>query len=286
MPPPPVPPLTDSEILEIERANASGRQPVLFVHGLWLLASSWDPWRELFESEGYTTLAPGWPDDPDTVEVGRTEPGRFAGKSVGGIANHFTLAVERLDRTPAIVGHSFGGLLTQMLAGRGLATASVAIDPAPFRGVLPLPRSALKAAWPVIGRPSNLHASVMLTEAQFRFAFTNALDAPEATRLYETFAVPGSAVPLFQAATANLNPKTELRVDCTAAKRGPMKILSGERDHTVPWSLANAAYKKQRRNTAVTEVQELAGRGHSLVIDSGWPEVAHVALDFLRRHAA
>ena len=284
--PAPFAPLTTREIEEIDRANASGLPPVVFIHGLWLLPSSWDPWRALFEAEGFTTIAPGWPDDPLTVEEGRADPDRFAGKSVEGVANHFTLAIDRLERKPAIIGHSFGGLVAQILAGMGLASATVAIDPAPFRGVLPLPRSSLKAAWPVIGRPGNLHQSVMLTPAQFRYAFTNALDEHEAATLYDTFAVPGSAVPLFQAATANLNPKSELKVATQHPDRGPMKFLSGEKDHTVPWAIANASFKKQRRNAAVTEIEELPNRGHSLVIDSGWREVAQSALDFLGRHLA
>ena len=157
--------LTTRETEEIERANASGRPPVVFVHGLWLLASSWDPWRELFEAHGYTTLAPGWPDDPPTVEEGRARPELFAGKSVGAVTDHYATAIEQLDRKPAVIGHSFGGLITQKLAGHGLASVSVPIDPGPFRGVLPLPRSALRAAWPVIGNPAQPQA---VGDAQLR----------------------------------------------------------------------------------------------------------------------
>jgi pimeloyl-ACP methyl ester carboxylesterase len=257
---------------------------VVFVHGLWLLASSWDVWRELFEARGYATVAPGWPDDPATVEEGRRKPEVFAGKSVGGITDHVAEIIRRLDSKPAIVGHSFGGLITQKLAGRGLASVSVPIDPGPFRGVLPLPISALRAAFPVIGNPANRKRSVMLTYDQFRFAFVNAVDEQEARQLYDTYPVPGSGVPLFQAAFANLNPATEASADTRNPARGPMKIISGQKDNTVPWAIANASFKRQRRNPAVTTIQEIPGRGHSLVIDSGWQEVAQAALEFIDEH--
>jgi non-heme chloroperoxidase len=278
--------LTDAELQQIDQANRSGRPPVVFVHGLWLLAGSWDPWRELFESRGYATLAPGWPDDPDTVEEGRRRPELFAGKSVGGITDHVAEAIGRLDAKPAVVGHSFGGLITQKLAGQGLASVSVAIDPGPFRGVLPLPVSSLKAALPVIGNPANRKRSVMLTYEQFRFAFVNAVPEAEAKELYDAYPVPGSGIPLFQAAFANINPRTEASVDSTTPDRGPMKVISGEKDNTVPWAIANASYKRQRRNASVTEIEEIPGRGHSLVIDSGWQQVAEVALAFIEQHRA
>jgi non-heme chloroperoxidase len=276
--------LTGRELEEIERTNASGRPQVVFVHGLWLLAGSWDPWRDLFEARGYACLAPGWPDDPATVAEGRARPEAFAGKTVGAITDHFADVIRRLKAKPAIVGHSFGGLITQKLAGQGLASVSVAIDPAPFRGVLPLPLSALKAAWPVLSNPANRGRSVMLAYEQFRFAFANAVDEEQAKRLYDAYPVPGSGVPLFQAAFANINPATEAAVDSMNKERGPMKFISGEKDNTVPWAIANASFKRQRRNAAVTEIQEMKGRGHSLVIDAGWDEVAGVALDFIDRH--
>jgi non-heme chloroperoxidase len=252
---------------------------------LWLLASSWDPWRELFETRGYITIAPGWPDDPATVEAGRGNPAGFAGKSVGAITDHFADAIGRLSAKPAVVGHSFGGLITQKLAGRGLASVSVPIDPAPFRGVLPLPISALKAALPALKSPGNRNRSVMLTYEQFRFAFVNAVDEAEAKSLYEKYPVPGAGLPLFQAAFANVNPGTEASVDSKTSARGPMKLISGEKDRTVPWAIANASFKRQRRNSNVTEIEEIAGRGHSLVIDSGWEQVATTALDFIDRYA-
>ncbi len=275
--------LTQAELDQLDAATATGKQPVIFVHGLWLLASSWDQWRGLFESAGYATAAPGWPDDPATVAEGRANPNAFAGKSVGAITDHYVQAIRRLKTKPVVIGHSFGGLITQKLAGQGLAAASVAIDPAPFRGVLPLPVSALKAAFPVLGNPKNRKRAVMLTPEQFRFAFTNSVGEDEARQLYDTYPVPGSGVPLFQAAFANVNPKSQASVDSTNPDRGPLLIISGERDNTVPWAIANASYKKQRRNPGVTEIAEIVGRGHSLVIDSGWAEVAQKALDFVRK---
>ncbi len=268
---------------QIERANASGLQPVVFIHGLWLLPSSWDRWMTVFEEAGYATVNPGWPDDPETVEEANAHPEVFAHKTVGQVADHYSAIIGHLNKKPAIIGHSFGGLLVQMVAGRGLAAATVAIDPGPFRGVLPLPISALKSAAPVLGNPLNHRRAVPLTYDQFRYGFANAVTEEEAKELYDTFAVPASGVPLFQAATANLNPWTEAKVDTENPERGPLLIISGEKDNTVPWAIANASFKKQERNQAVTEIVEMPNRGHALVIDSGWREVADTALTFVRR---
>jgi pimeloyl-ACP methyl ester carboxylesterase len=276
--------LSQREQREIDRANASGRTPVLFVHGLWMLPSSWDRWRGVFEQDGFTTLAPSWPDDPETVAEARERPHVFAHKHIGQVHEHVANVIRRLHTVPAIVGHSFGGLITQMLAGDGMSIASVAVDPAPFRGVLPLPISSLRAAFPVLGNPLNFQRAVPLTLPQFRYSFANAVSSAEASQLYDTYAVACSGMPLFQAATANLNPWTEARVDVRNPRRGPLLIVSGEKDNTVPWALANAAFRRQKRNAAPTEIREVPNRGHSLVIDSGWREVADLALEFIRRH--
>jgi pimeloyl-ACP methyl ester carboxylesterase len=275
--------ITEHEAEQVARANATGLQPVVFVHGLWLLPSSWDRWAALFEEAGYTALTPGWPDDPETVEEANAHPEVLAHKTVGQVADHFAEIVGGLKRKPAIIGHSFGGLLAQILAGRGLASATVAIDPAPFRGVLPLPFSALKSAWPVLGNPANRNRAIPLTYDQFRFGFANAVSEDEAKDLYMTFAVPASGAPLFQAATANLNPWTEARVNSETSERGPLLIISGEKDNTVPWSIANASFKQQQKNSSVTEIIEMPNRGHALTIDSGWRMVADTALTFVRR---
>jgi pimeloyl-ACP methyl ester carboxylesterase len=270
---------------QIEKANATGKTPVVFIHGLWLLPSSWDRWATVFDEAGYAPLTPGWPDDPQTVEQANAKPEVFAHKSVGQVADHFAEVIGQLGRKPAVVGHSFGGLLTQIVAGRGLSSVSVAIDPAPFRGVLPLPISALKSASPVLGNPANRNRAVPLTYEQFRFGFANAVSEEEAKELYTTYAVPAAGLPLFQAATANLNPWTEAKVNSKNPDRGPLLIINGEKDNTVPWAIANASYKKQKRNEGVTEIVELPDRGHALTIDSGWREVADTALAFVKRFA-
>jgi pimeloyl-ACP methyl ester carboxylesterase len=275
--------ITEYEALEVARANQDGRQPVVFVHGLWLLPSSWDRWAALFEEAGYVALAPGWPDDPDTVEEAAAHPEVFAHKTVGQVADHFDEVIRGLKKKPAVIGHSFGGLLAQIIAGRGLSAATVAIEPAPFRGVLPLPFSALKSAWPVLGNPANRNRAIPLTYDQFRYGFANAVSEDEAKSLYATYAVPASGVPLFQAATANLNPWTEAKVDVEREDRGPLLIMSGERDNTVPRAISHAAYEQQRRNPGITEFTEAPGRGHSIVIDDGWREVAQNAVDFVKR---
>jgi pimeloyl-ACP methyl ester carboxylesterase len=275
--------ITTRERAEIDAANASGKQPVVFIHGLWLLASSWVNWREYAESKGYSTIAVDWPNDPPTVEAARADPSVFAGNGVTDVADHIAEVIGALTTAPIVIGHSFGGLLAQNIAGRGLAKATVSIDPAPTRGVLPLPVSALKASSPVLTNPANLRRAVTLTPTQFRFAFANAVDDAEATSLYETYHVAAPGRPLFQAATANVNPRSQASADATNPGRGPLLFISGEKDNTVPWALTNAAYKRQKKNGGITEIVELRGRGHSLVIDSGWKEVADTAFAFVER---
>ena len=275
--------VTEHEREQIDRANATTATPVVFVHGLWLLPSSWERWARLFEEAGYVAVSPGWPDDPETVEQAKEQPEVFARKSVGEVADHFESVISGLERKPAVIGHSFGGLLTEILAGRGLAAVSVAISPAPFRGVLPLPISALRVASTALKNPANYNRAVPLTYDQFRYGFANAVPEDEAKELYEAYSVPGPGKPLFQAAAANLNPWTEAAVDTKNPLRGPMLIMSGERDHTVPRAISEAAYHRQLRNGGVTEFVEMPGRGHSLTIDHGWREVCDTALAFIGR---
>jgi pimeloyl-ACP methyl ester carboxylesterase len=277
--------ITTREQQEIERANESALKPIVFVHGLWLLPGSWDRWRALAEEQGYTTLAPGWPDDPETVEEANRDPEVFAKKHIKQITDHYVEVIQQLRLKPAIVGHSFGGLIAEQLAGKGVAAVTVAISPAPFRGVLPLPFSALKSASAALRNPANYNRAVPLSFEQFRFSFGNTVPESEAHELYEKYAVPGSGAPLFQAAAANLNPWTEDTVDTTNPQRGPLLIIAGEKDNTVPWAIAYASYKRQKRNAAATEITEIPGRGHSLTIDEGWKEVADTALAFIKQHA-
>jgi pimeloyl-ACP methyl ester carboxylesterase len=278
--------LTERETRQVEQANASGRPPVVFIHGLWLLPSSWDNWVQLFEDAGYAAITPSWPDDPETVEEARANPDVFAKKTLGQVADHTAEVIGRLDRKPAVIGHSTGGLLTQIIAGRGLSAASVAIDPGPFRGVLPLPITTLRSSLPVLRNPLNHSRAVTLTLDEFKYGWANALSDEEAKQLYETYHVAGPGIALIQMATANVNPRTEARVDTRNPERGPLLVLSGEKDHTVAWAIANAAYKRQRRNEAVTELEQVPNRGHSLTIDHGWREVAERALAFVRRFVA
>jgi pimeloyl-ACP methyl ester carboxylesterase len=275
--------IAEEEEHQVELANSSGRTPVVFIHGLWLLPSSWDRWAAVFEEAGYAPLTPGWPDDPQTIEEAKDHPEVFANKTIGQVADHYASVIEGLDKKPAVIGHSFGGLLAQMIAGKGLSSATVAVDAAPFRGVLPLPISALRSAKPVLENPRNRHRAIPLTFDQFRYAFANAVGEEEAKELFETFAVAAPGVPLFQAAAANLNPWTEAKVGTENSARGPMLIVSGEKDHTVPRAISDATYKRQQRNGGVTEFVEIPNRGHALTIDSGWREVANTALEFIVR---
>ena len=280
--------ITAREAEQVAAANASGRQPVVFVHGLWLLAESWDAWTQLFEEKGYAAVAVDWPRDALDFAAAHAAPrtkgaDSLAGTSVADVADHVAEVIGTLDKKPVVIGHSFGGLLVQMIAGRGIAAGTVTIDPAPSRGVLPLPFSALKASFPVLGNPLNRGRTVTLTFEEFRYGFANAVPEDEARRLYETMHTPAPGRPLFQAATANVFPWTVVRADKRNPERGPMLVISGEKDNIVPFSMAHAAFKKQSRNAAVTEFHEIPGAGHSLVIDHQWREVADQALDFLGR---
>jgi pimeloyl-ACP methyl ester carboxylesterase len=277
------PSLTNIDQQEIDRANASGLQPVVFVHGLWLLSNSWENWRQLFAAQGYTTLAPGWPDDPETTLAANQDPDVLAHKRLKQVTDHYVAAISQLPRKPAVIGHSFGGLIAEQLADRGVAAATVAISPAAFRGILVLPLSQLKAASPLLN-PLHAGKAVPLTFEQFQYAFANELEEAEARQLYEAYAVPAPSTPLFQGALANLNPWTEDKVDTGNPDRGPLLIIAGEKDHTVPAVVSEAAYKRQQKNAGVTEYRVMPGRGHSLTMDHGWQEVAEVALAFVRQH--
>jgi non-heme chloroperoxidase len=278
-----MPSISEREHRQIEAANASGNTPVVLIHGLWLLPSSWNNWVEFFDQEGYAGLTPDWPDDPETIEVARAEPEILAKKNLEQVADHTAEVIGGLQKKPAVMGHSTGGLLAQILAGRGLSDATVAIDPGPFRGVLPLPISALRSAAPVLRNPLNRSKAITLTLDQFKYGWANALNDEEAKQLYETYHVAAPGVALMQMANANFNPWTEAKVDTKNPDRGPLLIIDGEKDHTVPWAIANAAYKRQRHNDAVTEIVKMPNRGHSLTIDHGWREVAQTALDFVKR---
>src|SRR5918995_4976664 len=246
--------ISEREARQVQKANESGNTPIVLIHGLWVLPSSWNNWIAYFEQNSYAGVAPDWPDDPETVEQARANPDVLAKKTLKQVADHTTDVIGQLSKKPAVMGHSTGGLLAQMIADRGLSAATVAIDPGPFRGVLPLPISTLRASAPVLANPLNRNRAVTLTLDQFKYGWANALSDEEAKELYESYHVAAPGVALMQMANANLNPRTEAKLNPANPDRGPLLIIDGEKDHTVPWAIANASYKRQRRNSAVTEI--------------------------------
>ena len=263
-------------------SSNSAKNQVVFIHGLWLHADSWNPWIEFFRANGYEASAASWPGDSESTEATRRKPDAIAGYGVTEIADHIAKQLQAFDKKPILIGHSFGGLLVQNLLGRDLGVAAVAIDPAPIKGVPELPLSTLKSSFPVLGNPGNLKRAVSLTEAQFRFGFTNAVSEEEAKELYAKYAMPAPGRPLFQAATATFNPNSATKVNIANAKRGPLLLISGADDNTVPPVLVKSTLRAYGQSTAVTEIKEFAHRGHSLTIDSGWKELAEYILNWLK----
>lgn len=260
------------------------RRPAVFIHGLWLHATSWTPWLDLFRAAGYEPVAPGWPNEPATVEEARQNPDLVANLSIDEVTDHFAEIIATLAAPPVIVGHSFGGLITEKLLGQGIGAAGVAIDPAQIKGVLPLPLAQLRAGLPALGNPANLHKAVSLTRSEFRFGFGNALTEQESDALYEKWTIPSPARPLFQAAAANFVLHSQAKVDTGNETRGPLLLISGTADHTVPDVVTRSTFKQYRDSTAVTELRQFEGRGHSLTVDSGWREVADAVLAWLDNH--
>ena len=259
--------------------------PVIFIHGLWVHASSWDPWADLFAQEGYEPLAPGWPGDSATVAESRANPEALADYGVDDVTGHYAAIMADLPARPILVGHSFGGMIAQKLLGQDLAAAAVAVDAAQIKGVLPLPLSALRSTLPVFKNPANKHKAVTLTAEQFRYAFGNAIGAEESDALYERWVIPAPGLPLFEAASANFNPHASTKVDTRNSSRGPLLLISGGKDHTVPETIVRATLAQYRHSEAVTDIIDFPDRGHSLTIDGGWREVAATALDWLRRQS-
>jgi pimeloyl-ACP methyl ester carboxylesterase len=260
--------------------------PVVFVHGLWLHASSWDPWVELFNESGYEASAPGWPGDPDTVEEARANPDALANHGIDEVTAHYAAIISGFATKPALVGHSFGGLIVQKLLGQNLAAAAVAIDAAPIKGVLALPLSSLRSAFPALKNPANAKRAISLSAEQFRYAFANAVDEAEAADLYQRWAIPAPAKPLFQAASATVTPRSEAAVDTRNSVRGPLLLIGGGMDHTVPIKITRSTKHQYRNSSAVTDIMEFDERGHSLIIDHGWREIAEASLGWLAKNLA
>ena len=257
-------------------------RPVVFIHGLWLHATSWAPWVALFAEQEYQPIAPGWPHEPDTVEQARQCPDDVANLSIDEVTAHYAELIAGLDEKPVVIGHSFGGLIAEKLLGQGIGAAAVAIDPAQIKGVLPLPLAQLRSGLPALGNPANLRKSVSLTANEFRYGFGNAVSEEESNALYEQWTIPSPARPLFQAAAANFVMHSQAKVDTDNDTRGPLLLISGTADHTVPDVVTRSTMKQYRDSTAVTELKQFEGRGHSLTVDSGWREVAHAVLDWLK----
>jgi pimeloyl-ACP methyl ester carboxylesterase len=259
--------------------------PVIFVHGLWLHSDSWGAWVDRFREAGYDPQAPGWPGDSATVEETRANPDAVAPYGINDVVAHYSAIIQGLETPPVLVGHSFGGIIVQRLLGNGLGAAAVAIDAAPIKGVLVLPVSSLKVASVALRSPANRKKAVALTEEQFRYGFGNAIPEAESKELYEKWAIPSPGRPLFEAASANFSPHTPAKVNTTNSTRGPLLLVAGGRDHTVPASITHSMFKLYRHSTAVTDLREFPDRGHSLCIDHGWDEVAGAALEWLGKQS-
>jgi pimeloyl-ACP methyl ester carboxylesterase len=260
---------------------AAGKRPAVFIHGLWLHATSWSPWLDRFREAGYEPIAPGWPNEPPTVAEAREHPELVANVGIDDVTSHMVQIIDGLDGEPVIIGHSFGGLIAEKLLGEGYGAAAVAIDPAQIKGVLPLPLAQLRSGLPALGNPANRHKAVSLTSKEFRFGFGNALTEEESDRLFGAWTIPSPARPLFEAAVANFSLHSPAKVDTQNEERGPLLLISGTKDHTVPDKVTRSTLKQYRDSTAVTELKKFEGRGHSLTIDDGWTDVATAVLDWL-----
>lgn len=255
--------------------------PVLFIHGLWLHADSWGAWTDFFSKAGYETSAPGWPGDSDTVDATRKNSQAVAGKGINDVVAHYAKTIEAMPVKPILIGHSFGGLLVQRLLDQGLGAAAIAIDPAPIKGVIYLPPSALRVASIALRNPANRGRAVSLSPEQFRYGFGNAISAEESAELYWRWTIPSPGKPLFEAAAANFSPNSPAKVNTSNSGRGPLLLIGGGSDRTAPASITKATLKLYGKSSAVTDYQEFAGRGHSLALDSGWDEVADASLTWL-----
>lgn len=256
---------------------------VIMIHGAWLAANSWDDFRGHFTARGYDVQMPEWPRKQAGVEAQREAAADIEGLGVTEIVDHYAALVQECPEPPVLLGHSFGGLFVEMLLDRGLGAAGVAMDPAPFKGILRLERSELKAGGPALNHPGNRHGTVALSFEEFNYAFTNTWEEDAAREAYERYAVPETARIFFQDAFANFALHPATKIDARKADRAPLLITAGEHDNTVPKGVARAAYEKYQRSDAVTDFVEFPGRSHLLVTGPGWEEVATHVTDWLDR---
>ena len=260
-----------------------GKTPVLFIHGLWVHSTAWQAWIDYFNAAGYDASAPGWPGDGDTVEATRANPDAVADHGVEEVTEGYRAVIRSLDTKPIVIGHSFGGMIAEKLLGEDLAVAAIGIDAAQIKGVLPLPLSALRVTFPVFINPLNEHRAVSLNEEQFHYAFGNGIPEEESNELYAKWTIPSPGKPLFQASVANFNPHSELKVDTHNDTRGPLLLIAGGKDHTVPDAITKSTFKQYRKSEATTEIVEFDDRGHSLTMDHGWQEIADSCLAWLKK---
>ena len=261
----------------------STKAPVVFIHGMWLHATSWQPWQELFAEAGYQPVAPGWPGDADTVEATRANPDAVANHGIDDVTNHYASFIEGLPSPPILIGHSFGGLIAEKLLGMDRGAAAIAIDAAQIKGVLQLPLSQLRGTLSIFANPANRHKAVSLTAKEFHYSFGNTLPEEESDALHARWTIPSPARPLFEAAAAAFSPHSPAEVDTANEDRGPLLLTMGGKDHTVPEAITKSTLKQYRDSHAVTDLVEFADRGHSLTIDSGRREVAEACLAWLTK---
>jgi alpha-beta hydrolase superfamily lysophospholipase len=252
----------------------SDRIPLMLIHGAWLSSLSWENFADYFRNRGFAVAAPEWPRKQGDVEELRADAEQLEGLGIQEIVDHYEAQIGALDQPPVLIGHSFGGLIVELLLDRGLGRAGVALSPAPPKGILVLPFSSLKAAAPALAHPSRWHRIVPLTLEEFTYGFVNTFSPEEAGAAYERYAVPETGQIFYEAGFANfrMNPPTE--VHFKNAERAPLLIVGAEKDNTVPASLSRKQFEKYESSPAQTDYLEFEGRPHLLMAAEGWEEVA------------
>jgi pimeloyl-ACP methyl ester carboxylesterase len=254
--------------------TATQRPPLVLIHGAWLSSGSWENFADYFGDRGYAVSAPEWPRKHGDVEEIRESADEVEGLGLNEIVDHYESLIRELDEPPVLIGHSYGGLIVELLLDRGLGRAGVAMSPAPPKGILVLPFSTLKAAAPALAHPSRWHGVVPLTLEEFTYGFVNTFSPEDAAAAYEKYAVPETGQIFYEAGFANfhLHPPTE--VHFKSGDRAPLLIVGGEKDHTVPASLSHKQYEKYEQSEAKTDYLEFPGRPHLMMVAEGWEEIA------------